>query len=131
MATQTIKEAALEAVKASDASFGLADGVKPENVKRRYQALLDHGTEPLVARALAVDAETVQVHQDHQSAKERKEAEIAAHNAVPDKLRTLTLPKLREYADENSIEIPGDITLKDKVLAFLLAAYEDARKAKK
>ena len=63
MDPSALKTASEEAAKTAE-SFNLAKGVKAENVTRRVTELVRNGTEPLVARALAVEAENTQVAKD-------------------------------------------------------------------
>ncbi len=102
--------------------YGIGKDVKPENIFRREQSLIAHGTQPLEARRLAVEAENNQVARDGQTAEEREKAEEDARKSIGAGLKKMTLEQLIAFAAKKKIEIPADTTLKPDVLAFLLDA---------
>lgn len=51
-------------IKPSGPSYGLPEGVSPEAVTARKHALIQNGTEPLLAQQLAIEAESNQVATD-------------------------------------------------------------------
>lgn len=59
----------------SAVQVGLPNGVDPQKVKERAEALVKHGTHPLHAVKLATDAEEQQVLIDAHKAKEAEERE--------------------------------------------------------
>ena len=61
-------------------TFGLPEGVEPEAVLARRKALIEHGTDPLIAEKLAIEAESNHVAH-HQRAKKQAEQQADAQAA--------------------------------------------------
>jgi hypothetical protein len=60
---ETTSAAAAETIDAAS-SFSLPKGVEPANVQRRIDQLVLNGADPLLARQMAIEAETLQVRRD-------------------------------------------------------------------
>jgi hypothetical protein len=94
-------------------SIGLPDGVDPDKVNARRAALIQAGTDPLLAGKLAIDAEAQQAIRD------RKLAAGAA--ASGSSINKLTVTQLTELAEEKGVDL-GGATKKADILAALRSA---------
>ncbi len=124
MEDNKLKTAVEEAAKVAD-TYGLAKGVKPENVSRRVASLVANGTDPLLARTLAIEAENTQVAKDGQTAKDRADAEERARKAIGEQVLKMTAAELVVFAEKNSIIIESGVTKKAEILAIVQAALSN------
>jgi hypothetical protein len=62
----TIESALAAAAESAEgaSNFSLPKGVEPANVQRRIDQLVLNGADPLLARQMAIEAETLQVRRD-------------------------------------------------------------------
>jgi hypothetical protein len=115
-------------------TVGVPTNLAPDKVLARKKALIEAGTEPLLAEKLAIDAEQQQYLRDHHlslsaTVEERPATEtvlkIKTHpdgEAEDVDLGSLTVPKLKELAEANEYDLKGATNKADIIKAITAAA---------
>ena len=115
-------------------TVGIPTNLDPGKILARKKALIAAGTEPLLAEKLAIDAEQQQYLRDHHlsvsaTVEERTTTEkVLVLKTHPDgepedvDLEKLSVPKLTELAETNSIDLKGARNRADIVAAILASA---------
>ena len=115
-------------------TVGIPKNLDPEKILARKKALIDAGTEPLLAEKLATDAEQQQWLRDHHlsitaTVEERPSTEkvlmIRTHpDGQPEEvdLESLTIAQLTEIAETNNYDLKGATRKGDIITAITAAA---------